>query len=73
MPLTMKAAQALPGDPELVERMRASDPDALRMIVERYQDRIFALIYGIVPLAIIPITRRLYREQMLLLSQQRSG
>ncbi len=28
------------------------------------------LIYGIVPLAIIPITRRLYREQMLLLSQQ---
>ena len=48
MPLTMKAAQALPGDSELVERMRASDPDALRMIVERYQDRIFALIYGIV-------------------------
>jgi len=44
----MKAAEALPGDPELVERMRASDPDALRMIVERYQDRIFALIWGIV-------------------------
>lgn len=48
MPLAMKAAQATPGDSELVERMRASDPDALRAIVERYQDRIFALIFGIV-------------------------
>jgi MFS family permease len=36
-----------------------------------YAVGITPLIYGIVPLAIIPITRRLYREQMLLLSQQR--
>ena len=48
MPLAMKAAHAFPGDPELVERMRAGDPEALRLTVERYQDRIFALIYGIV-------------------------
>jgi RNA polymerase sigma-70 factor (ECF subfamily) len=44
----MKAAQANPGDPELVERMRAGDPEALRQVVERYQDRIFGLLYGIV-------------------------
>jgi len=48
MPLIMKAAHAQPGDSELVERMRAGDPDALRHVVERYQDRIFGLLYGIV-------------------------
>jgi len=35
-------------DPALVERIRAGDGEALRAIVERYQGRIFALIYGIV-------------------------
>jgi len=45
----MRAAKARPGDDvELVERMRAGDADALRSIVERYQARIFALIFGIV-------------------------
>lgn len=44
----MKAAEAIPGDGELVARMRDGDPEALRTIVERYQERIFALIYGIV-------------------------
>ncbi|MDH3592604.1 MAG: sigma-70 family RNA polymerase sigma factor, partial [Planctomycetota bacterium] len=33
---------------ELVRRIREGDGDALRVIVERYQDRIHALIYGIV-------------------------
>ncbi|MEM8885311.1 MAG: sigma-70 family RNA polymerase sigma factor [Planctomycetota bacterium] len=44
----MKAAEARPGDSDLVARLRTGDPDALRAVVERYQDRIFALIYGIV-------------------------
>ena len=44
----MKAAQAEPRDPELVARMRRGDADALRLVVERYQDRIFALLWGIV-------------------------
>lgn len=35
-------------DRELVQRIREGDGEALRVIVERYQDRIFALIYGIV-------------------------
>jgi len=44
----MKAAEAIPGDGDLVARMRDGDHEALRAIVQRYQDRIFALIYGIV-------------------------
>ncbi|MHC4953157.1 MAG: RNA polymerase sigma factor [Planctomycetota bacterium] len=44
----MKPAEAIPGDVDLVARMRDGDPDALRTVVERYQDRIFALLYGIV-------------------------
>jgi RNA polymerase sigma-70 factor (ECF subfamily) len=32
----------------LVQRIRDGDPDALRVVVERYQERIFALIFGIV-------------------------
>ena len=35
-------------DQELVRRIRERDGEALRLLVERYQDRIFALIYGIV-------------------------
>jgi len=35
-------------DRELVRRIRAGDADALRLVVERYQERIFALVYGIV-------------------------
>jgi len=35
-------------DRELTRRIREGDAEALRAIVERYQDRIFALIYGIV-------------------------
>ncbi|MHC4133703.1 MAG: RNA polymerase sigma factor [Planctomycetota bacterium] len=35
-------------DRELVRRIRDGDAEALRAIVERYQDRIFSLIYGIV-------------------------
>ncbi|MHC5051325.1 MAG: RNA polymerase sigma factor, partial [Planctomycetota bacterium] len=35
-------------DRELVQRIRDGDAEALRAIVERYQDRIFSLIYGIV-------------------------
>ncbi len=40
--------QVVSDDRELVARIRRGDPEALRAIVERYQDRIFALIYGIV-------------------------
>ena len=35
-------------DHDLVQRIRQGDGDALAVVVERYQDRIFALIYGIV-------------------------
>jgi len=35
-------------DTELVRRIREGDAEALRLVVERYQDRIFALIHGIV-------------------------
>jgi len=35
-------------DRELVRRLREGDAEALRTIVERYQDRLFHLIYGIV-------------------------
>ena len=35
-------------DRELVRRIRAGDAEALREIVERYEDRIFALVFGIV-------------------------
>ena len=35
-------------DRELVRRIRDGDAEALRAIVERYQDRIFSLVYGIV-------------------------
>ncbi|MDH3591279.1 MAG: sigma-70 family RNA polymerase sigma factor [Planctomycetota bacterium] len=35
-------------DLELVKLIRQGDAAALRVIVERYQDRLFALIYGIV-------------------------
>ena len=40
--------QTLPDDRQLVARMRERDADALRLVVERYQQRIFALVYGIV-------------------------
>jgi RNA polymerase sigma-70 factor (ECF subfamily) len=32
----------------LVARLRAGDAEALRLVVERYQQRVFALIYGVV-------------------------
>lgn len=35
-------------DKDLVLRIREGDAEALRVLVERYQERIFALIYGIV-------------------------
>lgn len=35
-------------DKELVRRIRGDDAEALRLLVERYQERIFALIHGIV-------------------------
>jgi len=35
-------------DRELVQRLRAGDAEALRAVVERYQQRIFSLIFGIV-------------------------
>jgi len=35
-------------DRDLVRRIRDGDAEALRAIVERYQDRIFSLIFGIV-------------------------
>ena len=35
-------------DKDLVRRIRAGDGDALRLVVERYQERVFALVYGIV-------------------------
>ena len=35
-------------DMDLVRRIRAGDAEALRQVVERYQERIFALIFGIV-------------------------
>jgi RNA polymerase sigma-70 factor (ECF subfamily) len=47
MLLAMPRAK-VPEDRELVARLRAGDADALRIVVERYQQRIFALIYGIV-------------------------
>ncbi|MHC4223227.1 MAG: RNA polymerase sigma factor [Planctomycetota bacterium] len=40
--------EARTDDRELVRRLRAQDPEALRLVVERYQKRVFALIYGIV-------------------------
>ncbi|MHC4931042.1 MAG: RNA polymerase sigma factor [Planctomycetota bacterium] len=40
--------EARTDDRELVRRMRAQDPEALRLVVERYQKRVFSLIYGIV-------------------------
>lgn len=38
----------VPDDRELVARMRDGDADALRLMMERYQQRVFALIFGIV-------------------------
>jgi len=35
-------------DRDLVRRIREGDAEALRVVVERYQERIFALVYGIV-------------------------
>jgi RNA polymerase sigma-70 factor (ECF subfamily) len=35
-------------DRDLIRRIRDGDAEALRAIVERYQDRIFSLVYGIV-------------------------
>ncbi len=35
-------------DKDLVRRIRGGDGEALRLLVERYEDRIFALIFGIV-------------------------
>jgi RNA polymerase sigma-70 factor (ECF subfamily) len=47
MLLTM-SPKARTDDKDLVRRLREGDGDALRILVERYQERIFALIYGIV-------------------------
>jgi len=38
----------MPDDRELVARMRGGDAEALRLLMERYQQRVFALIFGIV-------------------------
>ncbi len=35
-------------DKDLVRRIREGDGEALRLVVERYEERIFALIFGIV-------------------------
>ncbi|MFI5402207.1 MAG: RNA polymerase sigma factor [Planctomycetota bacterium] len=35
-------------DKDLVRRVREGDGEALRLLVERYQERVFALIFGIV-------------------------
>ena len=35
-------------DRELVARMRVGDAEALRQVIERYQQRVFALVFGIV-------------------------
>ena len=40
--------RTVPDDRELVARMREGDSEALRLLMERYQQRIFALIFGIV-------------------------
>jgi RNA polymerase sigma-70 factor (ECF subfamily) len=47
MLLTM-SREARIDDKEIVRRIRGGDAEALRLLVERYQERIFALIYGIV-------------------------
>lgn len=46
--LDVMTREAAPDDRELVARMRDGDGAALRLIVERYQERVFALVYGIV-------------------------
>jgi len=38
----------VPDDQDLVRRLRGGDAAALRHVIERYQGRVFALIYGIV-------------------------
>ena len=35
-------------DKDLVRRIRSGDEEALRLLVERYQDRVFSLVFGIV-------------------------
>lgn len=35
-------------DKALVERLREGDAEALRLVVERYQERVFALVFGVV-------------------------
>lgn len=47
MLLDMKRETA-PDDRELVARMRDGDAEALRLLMERYQQRVFALVFGIV-------------------------
>ncbi|MCK6459356.1 MAG: sigma-70 family RNA polymerase sigma factor, partial [Planctomycetes bacterium] len=42
------SGKARTDDTELVRRIRAGDAEALRLVVERYEERIFALIHGIV-------------------------
>jgi RNA polymerase sigma-70 factor (ECF subfamily) len=46
--MLLAMAQPRADDLELVRRMREGDADALRAVVERYQERVFALVHGIV-------------------------
>jgi len=46
--LLKMSGKARTDDTDLVRRIRAGDAEALRLVVERYQERIFALIHGIV-------------------------
>lgn len=46
--LLKMSGKARTDDTELVRRIRAGDAEALRLVVERYEERIFALIHGIV-------------------------
>lgn len=40
--------KTLPEDRELVARMRDGDGEALRLVIERYQQRVFHIVYGII-------------------------
>jgi RNA polymerase sigma-70 factor (ECF subfamily) len=46
--LLKMSPKARTDDRTLVQRVRAGDGEALRLLVERYQERVFALVFGIV-------------------------